>query len=125
MIPPQFLDDLRRRLSLAEYVGRYTALTVVGGTLHYGSCPYCDAAGCRIMVYDQPKTMPPFYKCMPVEVIESRLEQGRSVTCRAGGCVIGLTMRMENISFRHAVARLCAEADFEPPEECREFVGGG
>lgn len=133
-IPQAFLTDLRNRLSLAEHVGRHTPLAEIGGgefPILAGRCPYCDAEGCRIVVFERCRTMTPRYKCIPAEIIDrvvqrAPLESGLiySPSCGAGGCVIGLTMRMRNIGFRAAVRALCDEADLPMPVEVPNAPSG-
>src|SRR5690242_4222030 len=94
--PPSFLDELRRRLSLAEVVGRRVRL-VRKGREFSGLCPF-----------HKEKT-PSFY------VVE---DKGffHCFGCGAHGDVIGFTMQADNLPFPEAVERLAGEAGLEVPK---------
>ncbi len=94
---PQFLDELRARISLAEVVGRQVRL-VRRGREHVGLCPFHNEKTPSFNVVEDKG----FYHCFG---------------CGAHGDVIGFSMRAQNLSFREAVEALARQAGLEIPEE--------
>ncbi|MDJ0950225.1 MAG: DNA primase [Alphaproteobacteria bacterium] len=94
--PPQFLDELRARLSLADVVGRRVKL-VKRGREHSGLCPFHNEKTPSFTVTEEKG----FFHCFG---------------CGAHGDVIGFVMRAEGLSFPEAVERLAGEAGLEVPK---------
>jgi DNA primase len=97
---PQFLDEIRARVSLAGIVGRSVRLVRKGHEFS-GLCPF-----------HKEKT-PSFY------VVE---EKGffHCFGCGAHGDAIGFTMQTRNLTFREAVEELAKEAGLEVPRASPE-----
>ena len=91
---PEFLDELRRSVRLAELIGRHIKLQRRGPE-YAGLCPF-----------HQERT-PSFY------IVE---DEGffHCFGCGAHGDAIGFVMRADNVDFRTAVARLAAVAAAGP-----------
>jgi DNA primase len=104
-LSPQFLDELRSRVRLAEVIGRRVKLQRKGRE-YQGLCPFHNEKTPSFSVVEEKG----FFHCFG---------------CGAHGDVIGFVMRMENLSFPEAVERLAAEAGLEvpkaTPEERRKF----
>ncbi|MBW7851107.1 MAG: DNA primase [Rhodospirillales bacterium] len=98
--PPQFLDELRGRLSLASVIGRRVRLTRRGRE-YTGLCPFHNEKTPSFTVNEEKG----FFHCFG---------------CGAHGDVVGFEMRAANLSFPEAVERLAAEAGVVPPQESRE-----
>src|SRR4051812_21148776 len=94
---PQFLDELRSRLSLAQIVGRRVRLTKRGRD-YVGLCPFHNEKTPSFNVVEDKA----FYHCFG---------------CGAHGDAIGFTMRVENAGFREAVEALASEAGLDLPKE--------
>ena len=94
-IPPQFLDEIRARLPLAEVIGRKVRLTKRGRE-HSGLCPFHNEKSPSFTVSEDKG----FYHCFG---------------CGAHGDVIGFVMRSEGLSFPETVERLAAEAGLQMP----------
>ena len=94
-ISPQFLEELRARLPLADIVGRRVTLRRAGRE-HSGLCPFHNEKTPSFTVSEEKG----FYHCFG---------------CGAHGDVIGFVMRTEGLSFPEAVERLAAEAGLEVP----------
>ena len=92
---PQFLDEIRTRLSCSEVVGRRVRL-VRKGREHSGLCPFHNEKTPSFTVNDDKG----FFHCFG---------------CGAHGDVIGFTMRIDNLSFPEAVEKLAGEAGLEMP----------
>lgn len=97
---PQFLDELRGRLSLAAVVGRRVKLTRRGRE-HSGLCPFHNEKSPSFTVNEDKG----FFHCFG---------------CGAHGDVIGFEMRAGNLSFPESVERLAAEAGLEVPRQAPE-----
>lgn len=98
--PPQFLDELRARLSLSSVIARRVRL-VRRGREHTGLCPFHNEKTPSFTVNDEKG----FFHCFG---------------CGAHGDVVGFEMRAGHLSFPEAVERLAAEAGITPPTESRE-----
>ena len=92
---PDFLDDLRLRLSLADYIGRRVRLTRKGRE-HSGLCPFHNEKTPSFTVNEEKG----FYHCFG---------------CGAHGDVIKFSMETESLSFPEAVERLADEAGLALP----------
>ncbi|WP_374592916.1 DNA primase [Sphingosinicella sp.] len=96
-IPPQFLDEIRSRVSLSSVVARRVKLLRAGREMK-GCCPFHNEKSPSFYVNDDKA----FYHCFG---------------CGAHGDVIRFVVELEGLSFRDAVAGLAAEAGLELPEE--------
>jgi len=92
---PQFLDELRQRLSLAAIVARKVKLQRRGRE-NLGLCPFHNEKTPSFTVSDEKG----FFHCFG---------------CGAHGDVIGFVMRSEGLSFPEAVERLAREAGLPLP----------
>lgn len=92
---PQFLDELRARVGLSDFIGRRVKLTRKGRE-HSGLCPFHNEKTPSFTVSDEKN----FYHCFG---------------CGAHGDVIGYVMRTENLSFPEAIERLADEAGIPVP----------
>ena len=98
--PPQFLDEIRDRLSLAGVVGRHVKLARRGRE-YVGLCPFHNEKTPSFNVVEDKA----FYHCFG---------------CGAHGDVIGFTMRVSGAGFREAVEALAKEAGLQIPTELPE-----
>ncbi|MGF1595097.1 MAG: DNA primase [Kiloniellaceae bacterium] len=96
-IPPEFLDELRNRVTLSEVVGRRVKL-VKKGREHSGLCPFHNEKTPSFTVSDEKG----FYHCFG---------------CGAHGSAIDFVMNSEGLSFPEAVERLAGLAGMEVPQE--------
>lgn len=94
---PDFLDDLRMRLSLADYIGRRVRLTKKGRE-HSGLCPFHNEKTPSFTVNEEKG----FYHCFG---------------CGAHGDIIKFAMETEGVSFPEAIERLADEAGLALPAE--------
>ncbi len=92
---PDFLDELRSRLTLSEIVGRRVALKRKGRE-HSGLCPFHNEKTPSFTLNDQKG----FFHCFG---------------CGAHGDVVGFVMRSEGLAFPEAVERLAREAGLALP----------
>lgn len=92
---PQFLDEIRARLTLSDIVSRRVKLQQRGRE-HTGLCPFHSEKTPSFTVSNDKS----FYHCFG---------------CGAHGDVIGYLMRVEGVSFPEAVERLAGEAGLEVP----------
>ena len=92
---PQFLDEIRARLTLSDVVSRRVKLQLRSRE-HTGLCPFHNEKSPSFTVSNDKA----FYHCFG---------------CGAHGDVIGYLMQSEGISFPEAVERLAAEAGLEVP----------
>lgn len=99
-IPPQFLDEIRSRVSLTAVVGRRVKLLRAGREMK-GCCPFHNEKTPSFYVNDDKA----FYHCFG---------------CGAHGDAIRFVVELEGLSFRDAVATLAAEAGLEMPTESPE-----
>ena len=98
--PPQFLDEIRDRVSLAGVVGRHVKLARRGRE-YVGLCPFHSEKTPSFTVVEDKA----FYHCFG---------------CGAHGDVIGFTMRLSSMGFREAIELLAREAGLKIPEELPE-----
>jgi DNA primase len=94
--PPEFLDEIRARVALADVIGRRVKLTRRGREL-LGLCPFHNEKTPSFSVVEDKG----FYHCFG---------------CGAHGDVIGFVMRHENLPFPEAVERLAGEAGIAVPQ---------
>jgi DNA primase len=98
-LPPQFLDELRARVSLAEVVGRRVKL-LRRGRDYVGLCPFHKEKSPSFNVVEDKN----FYHCFG---------------CGAHGDVIGFVMQTDNLAFPEAVETLARSAGLEVPQPTR------
>jgi DNA primase len=96
MFPPQFLDDIRARVGLADTVGRRMRLQRRGRE-HVGLCPFHSEKSPSFTVNEEKG----FFHCFG---------------CGAHGDVIGFVMRTDSLSFPEAVERLAEQAGLPVPQ---------
>src|ERR1043166_4042419 len=97
---PQFLDELRARVSLAAIIGRRVRLTKRGRD-YVGLCPFHKEKTPSFNVVEDKG----FFHCFG---------------CGAHGDVIGFAMQSGNLTFPEAVEQLARQADLEVPQQSRE-----
>src|SRR5437764_1063773 len=97
---PQFLDELRQRVSLVNLIARKVKLTRRGRE-QTGLCPFHNERTPSFTVSDEKG----FFHCFG---------------CGAHGDVIGFVMRSEGLSFPDAVERLAREAGLPIPASSPE-----
>jgi len=98
--PPQFLDEVRARVSLAEVIGRRTRL-VKRGREFVGLCPFHKEKTPSFHVVEDKG----FYHCFG---------------CGVHGDVISFAMQTANLTFPEAVEDLARQAGLEVPRQGRE-----
>ena len=94
--PPEFLDELRQRVSLVDVVGRKVRL-VKKGREHSGLCPFHSEKTPSFTVSEEKG----FYHCFG---------------CGAHGDVIRFLTEGEGFHFSEAVERLASDAGITLPE---------
>lgn len=94
-ISPQFLDEIRTRVTLSEIVGRSVKL-VTRGREKIGLCPFHNEKTPSFTVSDEKN----FYHCFG---------------CGAHGDVIGYVMKVDGLAFPEAAEILAKEAGLEMP----------
>ncbi len=94
-IPPDFLEELRRRLTLSSVVGKRVRLAKKGREFE-GLCPFHNEKTPSFFVNDDKA----FYHCFG---------------CGAHGDVVSFVINTEGLSFPEAVERLAGEAGLEVP----------
>ena len=99
---PEFLDELKNRITLSDVVGRRVKL-VRAGREFSGLCPFHSEKTPSFTVNDQKE----FYHCFG---------------CGAHGGAIDFVMGTEGVEFPDAVERLAGEAGMELPKFSREDV---
>lgn len=99
-IPPQFVEELRSRLSIANLVARRVRLQKRGRD-HLGLCPFHNEKTPSFSVSEEKG----FFHCFG---------------CGAHGDVVGFVMRSEGLSFPEAVERLARDAGMTVPESSPE-----
>ncbi len=97
---PQFLDEIRARVGLADRVARKVKLTRKGREFS-GLCPFHNEKTPSFTVNEDKG----FFHCFG---------------CGAHGDVIGFVMRTENLSFPETVERLAEDAGIEMPKTSPE-----
>ncbi|MEX1036592.1 MAG: DNA primase [Sneathiella sp.] len=95
--PPQFMEELKNRVGLAELVGRRTKLTKKGRE-YSGLCPFHNEKTPSFTVNEEKG----FYHCFG---------------CGANGDLIEFVKQTEGVSFPEAVERLAAIAGLQMPVE--------
>ena len=95
--PPQFLDEIRNRLTCSSVVGRRVRL-VKKGREFSGLCPFHNEKSPSFFVNDDKG----FFHCFG---------------CGAHGDVIGFMMRADSLGFPEAVEHLAQEAGLEVPRQ--------
>ncbi|MCF8466002.1 MAG: DNA primase [Sneathiella sp.] len=95
--PPQFMDEVRARVSLADLIGRRTRLTKKGRE-YSGLCPFHNEKTPSFTVNEEKG----FYHCFG---------------CGANGDLIEFVKQTEGVSFPEAVERLAAIAGMAMPVE--------
>ena len=98
--PPEFLEEIRRRITLSSLIGRRVKL-LRRGREHTGLCPFHKEKTPSFTVNDDKA----FYHCFG---------------CGEHGDAIGFVMGVEGLSFPEAVERLAAEAGLEVPKDSPE-----
>lgn len=93
--PPQFLDEIRARVTLSDIIGRSVKLTRKGRE-HTGLCPFHSEKTPSFTVSDDKN----FFHCFG---------------CGQHGDVITFLIENDGLSFPEAVERLAAEAGLEVP----------
>lgn len=96
-LPPQFLDEIRARLSLSSVIGR-TVKLIKAGREYKACCPFHKEKTPSFTVNDEKG----FYHCFG---------------CGAHGDVFTYEMETGGLSFREAVDKLAAQAGLEVPRE--------
>ncbi len=99
-ISPDFLDELRTRVGLADVVARHVQLKRSGREAS-GLCPFHNEKTPSFTVSQEKG----FFHCFG---------------CGAHGDVVGFVMRIEGLSFPEAVERLAGEAGLEIPRASPE-----
>ena len=92
-LPPQFLDELRLRLPLADFLSRRVRL-VKSGIHTKACCPFHQEKSPSFVLYND------HYHCFG---------------CGAHGDIITFTMQMDRLSFPDAVEKLAGEAGLPVP----------
>ncbi|PHQ71941.1 MAG: DNA primase [Sneathiella sp.] len=95
--PPQFLEEIRSRVSLADLIGRRTKLTKKGRE-HSGLCPFHNEKTPSFTVNEEKG----FYHCFG---------------CGANGDLIEFVMQTEGVGFPEAIERLAGIAGLAMPIE--------
>jgi len=99
-LPPDFLDEIRERVTLSEIVGRKVKLQRHGRD-HTGLCPFHNEKTPSFSVSDEKG----FYHCFG---------------CQAHGSVFDFVMQTEGSTFIEAVERLAGEAGMQMPVRSRD-----
>ncbi len=95
--PPAFLEELRSRLPLSDYVGKRIKLTRAGRE-YKACCPFHNEKSPSFYVNDEKQ----FYHCFG---------------CGAHGDVIGFAMRHDRLSFPEAIESLAGQAGLPVPRD--------
>jgi DNA primase len=93
--PPEFVEELRNRITLSEVIGRKVALKRKGRE-YAGLCPFHNEKTPSFWVNDQKA----FFHCFG---------------CGAHGDAIGFTMRIEGLTFPDAVEKLAQDVGLAVP----------
>lgn len=101
-ITPQFLDELKNRLTLSDLVGKRVRLSRAGREFK-GCCPFHKENTPSFYVNDDKQ----FFHCFG---------------CGAHGDAVGFTMQHDNLTFIEAVETLAAQAGMQVPKPSREDV---
>ena len=100
--PPQFLDELRARLTLSDIVGKRLRL-IRAGREFKAPCPFHNEKTPSFYVNDSKG----FFHCFG---------------CGAHGDVVGFVMRHDNVGFVDAVEQLAGEAGLQVPRANPEEI---
>lgn len=95
-LTPQFMDEIRSRLTLSDVIGARLKLTRAGREFK-ACCPFHKEKSPSFYVNDDKQ----FFHCFG---------------CGAHGDVIGFVMRYDNLSFPEAAEKLAASAGLKMPE---------
>jgi len=99
-LSPQFLDELKTRVGLADVVSKRVKLTKKGHE-HTGLCPFHNEKTPSFTLNEEKG----FYHCFG---------------CQANGSVIDFVMETEGLGFREAVEQLAGIAGLEIPQDSPE-----
>lgn len=99
--PPEFLEELRNRISVSAVVGRRVRLAKKGRGEFLGLCPFHNEKSPSFTVNEDKG----FYHCFG---------------CGAHGDALGFEMQINHLSFSDAVERLAQEAGLEVPQATPE-----
>lgn len=99
----EFLDELRRRVGLADLIGRRGVKLVQRGREYVGLCPFHAERAPSFYVVEDER----FFHCFG---------------CGAHGDAIGFVMRADNVDFLVAVARLRAAVGRLPSDSAAPLV---
>src|SRR5262245_34139798 len=99
-IPPEFVDELRSRVSIASVIGRRVRLQKRGRD-HTGLCPFHKEKTPSFTVSEEKG----FFHCFG---------------CGAHGDVVGFVMRSDSLSFPEAVERLARDVGMQVPASSPE-----
>ncbi len=91
--PPEFVEELKARIGLAELIGRRVALKKRGRE-HVGLCPFHNEKSPSFTVSEDKG----FYHCFG---------------CGAHGSAIDFVMRTESLTFPEAIQRVARHAGIE------------
>src|SRR6476661_2295609 len=94
--PPDFLDELRARVSLSDVVGRKVALKRRSGAEYAGLCPFHNEKTPSFTVSDKKG----FFHCFG---------------CGEHGDAVGFVMKTEGLSFPESVEKLAREVGLPVP----------
>ena len=94
--PPSFLDEIRSRIGLSDFISRQVKLTKKGQE-YSGLCPFHSEKTPSFTVNE----VKGFFHCFG---------------CGAHGDIIGFLMRLENLTFPESVERLAGEAGLMLPQ---------
>ncbi len=98
--PPQFLEELRERVTLSDFIGKRMRLTRAGREFK-GCCPFHKEKTPSFYVNDEKR----FYHCFG---------------CGAHGDIVGFAMRNDGQSFLEAVETLANLAGLQVPQNTPE-----
>jgi DNA primase len=99
--PPQFLDEIRNRISVSQVVGRFVALKQKGKGQFTGLCPFHSEKTASFSVSDTKG----FYHCFG---------------CGAHGDVVRFLTENRGLHFVDAVKELASQAGLEVPKYTKE-----
>jgi len=100
--PPSFLDEIRSRIGLSDFISRQVKLTKKGQE-YSGLCPFHSEKTPSFTVNE----VKGFFHCFG---------------CGAHGDIIGFLMRLENLTFPESVERLAGEAGLMLPQSSPQEV---
>ena len=101
-ISKAFIDRLRERITLSEFIGKRVKVQRAGREFK-ACCPFHNEKTPSFTINDQKG----FYHCFG---------------CGAHGDVLGFTMQYDNLDFIDAVEKLAAEAGLEVPKSSPQEV---